>query len=72
MCNLYNGNTNGGVVGICLVFLIPFGDGNFNGGSWLIDFVEKWLTQMYKKASSAQAKHLLFLITLLLNSLRLL
>ncbi len=31
--HLYNGNTKGGVVGICLVFLIPFGDGKFNGGS---------------------------------------
>jgi len=70
--HLYNGNTNGGVVGICLVFLIPFGHGKFNGSSWMIDFVEKWLTQMYKKASSTQAKHLLLLFILLLNSLRLL
>jgi hypothetical protein len=35
-----------------------FGDGKFNGGSWMTNFVEKWLTQMYKKVSSMQAKHL--------------
>jgi hypothetical protein len=53
--HLYNGNTNGEVVGICLVFLIPFDDGKFNGGSWMTNFVEKWLTQMYRKVGFVQS-----------------
>ncbi len=63
--HLYKGNTNGEVVGTCLVFLIPFGDGKFNGGSWMTNFVAKWLTQMYKKATSMQAKLSTFCFLLL-------